>query len=678
MTAPEAPQTEANTQNKRLLFLPLGGSGEIGMNMNLYGYGTPNNEKWIMIDCGVMFGSPNEPGIDLIFPDPQYIVERSENLMAMIMTHAHEDHIGAVARLWPYMQVPIYATPFTARMISGKFAERGIRIDDHLRILQMKERFSVGDFSLEFVTLNHSIPEMSAVMIRTPVAKVFHTGDWKVDDDPVIGEPGDWARLAQIGAEGVDVVVSDSTNALDEGTSGSEGSLIPHIRDEVLATKGRVILTTFASNAARIKSIMMACAAADRKFVLCGRSMDKVYGVGREMGFFTGLPEPIHIRDAESVPPNKLAYICTGSQGEERAALWRIAAGRHPDIVPQAGDTVIFSSKIIPGNERAVFTIMNMLAARSVRFVTAKQANIHVSGHPARDELRQMYNVLKPRIAVPVHGETMHMQAHAKLAEECGVRATFVPRNGDMIELWPRDGVLCQRVPNGRLYADGHVIDDDERGAASERLRLAEAGVVAITLCVDGRGQTLVAPPSVVPCGIPDLSVVTDLGTERLIYDAVMQSFHDADPMVRAEPRRLVDHIRHALRNVLLRAWGKKPMIEIKIVRTGGRIPMPAPRNIPVGSPEVRQRNAGSQGGNGGNQMGGRPPRSERTAPAHQRPHQHTLVVQNDANSAAPEGSTPEQNTEEQRRRRRRRGGQRRRGGPANAAAAPEGGDGQG
>ena len=394
---------------ERFLFLPLGGSGEIGMNMNLFGYGTKNQEKWIMVDCGVTFTEPTTPGIDLIYPDFEFIKQRKENLQAIVLTHAHEDHIGAIAYVWPELRVPLYATPFTIRMIQDKFNDRGIAYEGFLHSVPLKSRLRIGDFGIEFVSITHSIPEPNGLYITTPQHKIYHTGDWKFDAHPVLGDATDFKRLEELAEMGLDACICDSTNALDKGVSGSEHDILAPMTDLIKQATGKVVITSFASNVARMKTLIQACVDAGRHYFLAGRSMERIYNHGREMGYFKGIPDPVPFEHIRDIPAGKIACICTGSQGESRATLAKIARDAFPFFTVGTGDTVIFSSKAIPGNEKAIGLIYNQLSFKNVKILTSKSFDIHVSGHPCEDELIELYRTLKPFSAIPVHGERRHM-----------------------------------------------------------------------------------------------------------------------------------------------------------------------------------------------------------------------------------------------------------------------------
>ncbi|HEY8255150.1 MAG TPA: ribonuclease J, partial [Rhizomicrobium sp.] len=421
-----------------LVFLPLGGSGEIGMNFNAYGYGPENDRQWIIVDCGVLFGREgNTPGVDLILPDIRYLMERRETVLGIIATHAHEDHIGAIAPLWPGLRCPIYATPFTARLIAGKLEEAGLTSKVKVQEVPVGGKLELGPFLLDFISITHSILEPNLLAIRTPLGVVAHTGDWKIDPDPMLGEATDTEALERLGNEGVLAMVCDSTNALVPGSSGSEADVRTNLIALVGTLKGRVAVTGFASNVARLDTVARAAKAHGRRIALVGRSMQKMVEAAKDTGYLKDFPPVLDETEAAELPPHKVLYLCTGSQGEPRAALARIAAGSHPNVELDGGDTVIFSSRVIPGNELAIAEIQNKLAARNIGILTVDEHHVHVSGHPCRDELAQMYRWIRPRLALPVHGEMRHQVAHAKLARELQVPQALVPENGQMFRLAP-------------------------------------------------------------------------------------------------------------------------------------------------------------------------------------------------------------------------------------------------
>lgn len=550
----------------RLVFVPLGGSGEIGMNFNAYGFGPKGKEQWIIVDVGVTFGGPDEPGIDLIMGDPTFLTERKNAIKAIILTHAHEDHVGALGFLFDYIPAPIYATRFTATMAREKLTEAGAIAAADLRTVTTGERLVIGPFDIEFVALTHSILEHQGLIIRTPLGNVFHTGDWKIDPDPTIGDSSNIERLEAAGKEGIRAIVCDSTNALTPGRSGSEAAVRQGLIDAVASCKGRVAVTTFASNAMRLNSILVAAQKAGRHVALAGRSMRRIINFAQESGYLKDLPPILSEADAGFLPRDKVLYLTTGSQGEGRAALWRIASGAHTDLSLTAGDTVIFSSKTIPGNERSVFGLMNALTKNGIKIITEKDAPIHVSGHPCRDELKDMYGWIKPLIAIPVHGEERHMQEHARLALACGTTHTTVPHNGDMIELAPADGLKIGTVHAGRLYLDGTVLTASENSPTSARRKLGFAGFVAVTVALDKMGN-LAGHPVVVAEGLPGFFDKTENGFEAEAAQAVADAVGAMAKPLRKDDAEVAETARRAARRVARLLWNKKPVTRAAVIR---------------------------------------------------------------------------------------------------------------
>ncbi len=463
-------------------FLPLGGSGEIGMNLNLYGY----NKQWLMVDLGVTFS--DRFGIDIISPDPSFIVKHKDLLKGIVLTHAHEDHLGAVPYLWQRLQSPVYATPFTAKILKGKLAEFSFGKDVPIIEIPLEGRFKVGDFELEYVTLTHSIPEPNAILVSTPLGKVFHTGDWKIDPTPLVGEPTNKKRLKEIGKDNVLAMVCDSTNVFTEGVSGSED----HVRTELMEvvgryTRTRIAVCCFASNIARIQTIMMAAKHYGRKVCLLGRSMQKMVDAAQAVGYLKDLPDIVDDKTAMSLPRDKVLMIMTGSQGEPRSALTRIAFRQHPTIFLDEGDVVLFSSRVIPGNEKAITALQNALALRDITTITSHEEDIHVSGHPSRDELKQMYEWVKPQTLIPVHGEHKHLKEHGKFGKECGIKNIVVPKNGTLIDLL--NPHIIDEVPVGRLGYDGKRMIPLDGLIVKDRVNASINGVVSVAIVYDQKGN---------------------------------------------------------------------------------------------------------------------------------------------------------------------------------------------
>ncbi len=548
-----------------LYFLSLGGAGEIGMNLNLYGYGPKGKQKWIIVDMGVTFGDDTVPGIDLIMADPDFIVERREDLLGIVLTHAHEDHLGAVGHLWPDLRCPIYATPFTANMLRSKLEEAGIVRDAKVTIVPLEGRLQIGPFDITYVTLTHSIPEPNALAIRTPLGNILHTGDWKIDPDPLLGEPTDIAGLTSFGDEGVLAMVCDSTNVFSPGRAGSEAAVKSSLSTLLSGMKGRVAVTAFASNVARVDTIGKVAAQHGRQIALVGRSMHKVVAAAREAGYLKDFPPVLREEEAASLHPDQVLYICTGSQGEDRAALGRIAFGAHPRIALGSGDTVIFSSRIIPGNERSIFRLQNRLAERGVSVITEKDHFVHVSGHPCRDELADMYRWVRPEISVPVHGEIRHMMEHVKLAQDIQIPQTILAPNGNLVQLAPGKARIVEEVYTGRLYLDGDVLTPVDDGQVDERLRLSSAGHLGVMLVVEQDGK-LAAAPRVTAFGLP-----TEDGQLINLRKDVADAVEEAVGKLRGKQARDDDQVREAAlraaRRAVKDAIGKKPVTQVEVVR---------------------------------------------------------------------------------------------------------------
>ncbi len=535
------------------------------MNLNLYGYGPEHDRQWIMVDLGITFGDDTTPGIDIITPDPEFIASQGDRLLGLVLTHGHEDHIGAVPYLWPELDCPIYATPFTAALVTRKLEEAGI-LDAPLHIVPLGGHLSLGPFDIEFVSLTHSIPEPNALAIRTPTGTVLHSGDWKIDDEPLIGQTTDEKRLAELGDEGILAIICDSTNALTDGLSGSEGSVRQNLVDLVQHMTGRVVITAFASNVARVATAAFVAQRTDRHLVLVGRSMHRIVAAARETGYLDDFPAVVDEREAGYLPPNKVLYLCTGSQGEPRAALARIAGGSHPNVVLEEGDSVIFSSRVIPGNEKSIFALQNDLVAQGIEIHTEKENDIHVSGHPCRDELTQMYQWVRPRISVPVHGEMRHLQAHGALAKDLQVPDVFVASNGTMIKLAPDEPEIIDHVPSGRLHLDGDILLPADDEILKERKRIGYSGFISVVLVVGKKG-TLAARPVIETIGVPfeadeplehELEEVIDLLFQRDRY----LKFHQG--------HSLEELVRRAVRKRARELTGKKPITVVRLVEMAG------------------------------------------------------------------------------------------------------------
>jgi ribonuclease J len=546
--------------DKAVFFLPLGGSGEIGMNLNLYAY----RGQWLMLDCGVTFGNEEHAGVDVIMPDPAFIVERRDKLLGIVATHAHEDHIGAIPYLWSQLQCPIWATPFTASLLRAKLAEAGLLDRVELTIIPLSGRFQIGPFDLELVTLTHSIPEPNAVAIRTPVGTIMHTGDWKLDPDPLVGDVTDEAALIRIGDEGVLAMVGDSTNALKEGVSGSEAELREVLTELVGRFPGRVAVACFASNVARLHTIAKAAHAHGRDAALVGRSLVRMDKAARENGYLTDLPRFLTEDEAGYVPEDKILLICTGSQGEPRAALARIAREDHPNIVLEDGDVVIFSSKIIPGNEKAIAEVQNALVRLGVEVVTESDHFVHVSGHPSRGELVRMYQMVRPRVAIPVHGEARHLAAHADLAMECQVADALIIENGDVVRIDGKGASIAGQVPAGRIGSDGKRLLPLDGATLRQRKRVGNQGALVATVILDRAGG-LAAPPQMSLIGMVEDKDAGALSVA--LRDAAGAAVEGLPRPMRQDDASVRDAANRALRRVVNERLGKRALIDVQLVR---------------------------------------------------------------------------------------------------------------
>lgn len=564
----QAHETRAGSREE-IVFLALGGLGEIGMNCYLYGLGREEHRRWLMVDLGITFPEGEfDPGVDVILPDLRFIEARASDLAGIVLTHAHEDHFGAVIELWPRLQAPIYATPFTAALLKAKLAEFGGKVKLPIHEVQMGARFMVGPFDLELVTMAHSIPEPNGLLLRTPHGTVFHTGDWKLDATPVLGPPADEGRIAALGGQ-VLALVCDSTNAFREGRSPSERDVALSLASIVKEARGCVAVTTFASNVGRIRAIADAARAAGRHLVIAGRALHRIIQVAIDTGY---LPHDLRYLDQQEfsqLKSDKVVALVTGSQGEPRAALARIADNEHPDISLGKGDLVIFSSRTIPGNEKAVGRIQNALAHMGCDLVTDADALVHVTGHPRREELKQMYAWIKPQIAVPMHGEVRHLKEHARLARETGVPNVLTPVNGEVVALAPGPPAIVDEAPAGRLFRDGRLIVPSEEGPVRERRKLSFVGVAVVSLVLSRRGEVL-AEPEVVLDGIP-AETVDGRAMSDLVSNAVDGTIASIPPTRRRDPEMVREAVRRAVRAAIDEQWGKKPIAKIMVSVVDGR-----------------------------------------------------------------------------------------------------------
>ena len=549
---------------EELIFCPLGGSGEIGMNMNLYAYGKEDDQKWIIVDMGVTFADDTIPGVDLIMPDPGFIIDKKDDLLGIVLTHAHEDHIGAVAHIWPELKCKLYATPFTAALLTEKFKEKKIDISSFLKIVPLNSKIKLGAFEIDFVTLTHSILEPNGLSIKTPLGTILHTGDWKIDPNPLIGNKIDEEKLKKIGSSGVSAMICDSTNIFSPGRAGSESD----VRDSLLRimevkTK-RILVTSFASNVARMESIFYCAKKTGRSICLVGRSMHRIYKAARKCGYLKGLIEPLEPRDAKKVSKNKILYLATGSQGEPMGAMNRIVNGSHPDVFLEEGDCVIFSSKIIPGNEKKLYNLQNQIVKNNIEIISEENAFVHVSGHPNRDDLKDMYTWVKPKSIIPVHGEHRHMQEHVSFAKEMQIPKTLLIENGDIIKLLPGDAPqIIDKAPSGRVYLDGSINVETDSQSIKDRKNLSINGYLEITLLVSNNGK--IKKPIISFRGIPE-----NQNNEPFIFDMEDEIFNICRTFSiesKNQQKNLIETIKQNCRRIVREKTGKKPFTNINIAR---------------------------------------------------------------------------------------------------------------
>ncbi len=549
---------------EELIFCPLGGSGEIGGNMNLYAYGKENNQKWIIVDMGVSFADESVPGVDLIMPDAGFIIDKKDDLLGIVLTHAHEDHIGAVAHIWPNLKCKMYATPFTAALIYEKFKEKKIDISTYLEIVPLNSKIKLGDFEIDFVTLTHSILEPNGLSIKTPLGTVLHTGDWKIDPNPLIGSQIDEDKLKLIGKNGVSAMICDSTNIFSPGRAGSESD----VRDSLLRIMelktNKILVTSFASNVARMESIFYCAKKTGRNICLVGRSMQRIYKAARKCGYLKDLIEPLEPRDAKKVSKNKILYLATGSQGEPMGAMNRIINGIHPDVYLEKGDCVIFSSKIIPGNEKKLYFLQNLIVKNKIEMISEENAFVHVSGHPNREDLKDMYNWVKPKCVIPVHGEHRHMAEHVSFAKEMQIPNTLLIENGDMIKILP--GIkpqIIDKAPSGKVYLDGSINVETDSQSIKDRKNLSINGYLEITLIVSNNGK--LKKPIISYRGIPekneDDTFIFDMEDEIL---NICRTFSIDN---KKQQQNLIETIKQNCRRIVREKTGKKPYTNINITR---------------------------------------------------------------------------------------------------------------
>jgi len=555
------------SKDDELVFLPLGGSNEIGMNFNCYGYGPPDARKWIIVDVGITFGDQTTPGVEIIMPDPTFIEQHAEDIIGIVLTHAHEDHIGALGWLWPRLRAPLYATPFTAFLIREKLRDRDLLDAVNITEVPLGGSIQLGPFKVDLITITHSIPEPNGLAITTPLGVILHTGDWKIDSDPQLGAPTDIAAIQKLGDDGVLAMVCDSTNVFVDGRAGSEADVRVAMNRLIGQLKGKVAVACFASNVARMDTAIRAGQANGRKVCLVGRSMHRMAAAARSVGFLSDIQPLIDESQAKSVPGDKLLLLCTGSQGEARAALARIADGTHPHISLGQGDSVVFSSRVIPGNEVSIRNLQNKLADRGVRLYTERDhPGIHVSGHPCRDELADMYRWARPQIAVPTHGERRHLMEHCNLALDLQIPQAIAPRNGDMVRLAPGRAEVIDETVSGRLYLDGGILTQENGEALRERRHAATNGVLHVCLALDRKGR-VVSGPDVRSLGMPgdDENPLND--ALDALADAAEDAIKGLDADAREDDDAVETAVARAVKKASFRIWERRPIVEATVLR---------------------------------------------------------------------------------------------------------------
>ncbi len=553
------------SQKEQLIFCPLGGSGEIGMNMNLFSYGKPDNLKWLIVDIGVTFADDTLPGIDLFYPDPGFIIDKKDDLLGIILTHAHEDHIGAIAHIWPQLKCNIYATPFTSVLIKEKFKEKKIEIGNNLKIVDLNGTIKLGAFKIEFVTLTHSILEPNGLSIETPVGTILHTGDWKCDPNPLIGNTINEKKLKQIGAQGVLAMICDSTNVFNPGRAGSELDVRQSLLKIMQNKNKRIVVTSFASNVARMETIFYCAKRIERQISLVGRSMHRIYKAARQCGYLKNVIDPIDPREAKKISKEKIVYLCTGSQGEPMGAMMRIAHYVHPDVFIEEGDTVIFSSKIIPGNEKKLYNLHNQLVKNGIEVISEENEFVHVSGHPNQEDLKDMYNWVKPKSIIPVHGEHRHMMEHINFAKEMQVPYAVQIENGDIVQIYPGEKPhVVDKAPVGRMYVDGNISISEDSQSLKERKNLANNGYLEVTIIINNKGKVMKKP----------IFSFKGLPIERQNDDFIFDLEDEVEKTSRTfslnstkQENILIEELKKNCRKLIKEKTGKKPYTNINLVR---------------------------------------------------------------------------------------------------------------
>ena len=553
------------SQKDQLIFCPLGGSGEIGMNMNLFSYGKPDNQKWLIVDIGVTFADDTLPGIDLIYPDPGFIIDKKDDLLGIILTHAHEDHIGAIVHIWPQLKCNIYATPFTSVLIKEKFKEKKIEIGNNLKIVDLNGTVKLGPFKIEFITLTHSILEPNGLSIETPVGTILHTGDWKCDPNPLIGNTINEKKLKQIGAQGVLAMICDSTNIFNPGRAGSELDVRQSLLKIMQNKNKRIIVTSFASNVARMETIFYCAKKIERQISLVGRSMHRIYKAARQCGYLKNVIDPIDSREAKKISREKIVYLCTGSQGEPMGAMMRIAHYVHPDVFIEKDDTVIFSSKIIPGNEKKLYSLHNQLVKNGIEVISEENEFVHVSGHPNQEDLKDMYNWVKPKAIIPVHGEHRHMMEHINFAKEMQVPYPVQIENGDIVQIYPgNEPHVVDKAPVGRMYIDGNISISEDAQSLKERKNLANNGYLEVTIIINNKGK-VIKKPIFSFRGLPIESQNDDFIFD--LEDEVKKTSRTFSLNNTKQENILIEELKKNCRKLVKEKTGKKPYTNINLVR---------------------------------------------------------------------------------------------------------------
>ena len=549
---------------EELLFCPLGGSGEIGMNMNLFAYGKPNNHKWIIVDIGVTFADDSVPGIDLIYPDPGFIIDKKDDLLGIILTHAHEDHIGAIAHIWPQIKCKIFSTPFTATLIREKFKEKKIDIGNNLKIVDLNGTVDLKPFKIEFITLTHSILEPNGLRIETPAGNILHTGDWKCDPNPLIGDKINGKRLKEIGDKGVLTMICDSTNVFSIGRAGSELDVRKSLTNIMSRLKKRIIVTSFASNVARMESVFYCAEKLGRQISLVGRSMHRIYKAAKECGYLKDVIKPVDPRDAKNIARDKIIYLCTGSQGEPMGAMMRISSHVHPDVHIEKDDSVIFSSKIIPGNEKKLYKLHNNLVREGIDVISEETEFVHVSGHPNRDDLKDMYNWVRPKSVIPVHGEHRHMIEHINFAKEMQVPYPIQVENGDVVKIYPGNKPeVFDKAPSGKLYVDGTIAVEEDSKSIKERRNISNNGYMEVTILVTPKGNIHKRPI----LSFKGLPIINDEEFVQGLEDEIESISNTFSLTNNKQKGNLIDALKIGCRKYTKEKTGKKPFTNINIVK---------------------------------------------------------------------------------------------------------------